>query len=367
LFQVAQRATPAAAIATCETSPQLPYHVQPIRSKEAPMFFADTQSRSTSMTAPGPWYLALPVLALTCVGAHAQYPTKPIRLIVANSPGGGSDASGRLLGVGLTQSLGKQVLIDNRAGAGGNIAMEIAAKATPDGYTLAMANAGHAVSVGLYKKLGFDLIKDFIPVSLVLTSPYGVTVNPSLGVKSINELVTLAKAKPNALNFGSSSNGTFLGGALLFDMAGVKLNNVSYKGGAPTLIALLGNEVSVALTSLSATLVHVRSGKLRVLAVSTPKRSPTAPDIPTVAESGIHGYEATSWFGMVTPIGVPKDIIARLNAETVKIAQSPDFKDKFIASGFDPAGSTAEEFGAYIRAEIERWGKVIKSSGIKVE
>jgi tripartite-type tricarboxylate transporter receptor subunit TctC len=299
--------------------------------------------------------------------AHGQYPTKPIRLIVANSPGGGSDTSGRIFGVGLTQSLGKQVLIDNRAGAGGNIAMEIASKANPDGYTLAMANAGHAVSVGLYKKLGFDLIKDFTPVSLVVTSPYGVTVNPGLGVKSLNELIALARAKPGFLNLGSSSNGTFLGGALLFEMVGAKVNNVSYKGGAPTLIALLGGEISVSLTSLTATLPHVKTGKLRVLAVTTPKRSQGAPDIPTVAEAGLPGYEATSWFGLVTPAGVTKDIVARLNSESVRILQNPEYRDRFIAAGFDPAGSSPEELATYIRAEIERWAKVIKSTGIKVE
>jgi tripartite-type tricarboxylate transporter receptor subunit TctC len=299
--------------------------------------------------------------------AHAQYPTRPVRLIVANVPGGGADTSGRIFGVGLTQALGKQVLIDNRAGAGGNIAMEIAAKATPDGYTLAMANAGHAVSVGLYKKLGFDLIKDFTPVSLVVTSPYGVTVNPSLGAKTLRELIALARAKPGFLNLGSSSNGTFLGGALLFEMAGAKANNVSYKGGAPTLIALLAGEISVSLTSLTAALPHVKTGKLRVLAVTTPKRSQGAPDIPTVAEAGLPGYEATSWHGLVTPVGVTKDIIARLQSESVKILQNQEYRDRFIAAGFDPAGSSDEEFRTYIRAEIERWTKVIKSTGIKIE
>jgi tripartite-type tricarboxylate transporter receptor subunit TctC len=311
----------------------------------------------------------LAVLTVVSVGAvaQAQYPTKPIRLIVANAPGGGADTSGRIFGVGLTQSLGKQVLIDNRAGAGGNIALEIAAKATPDGYTLAMANSGHAVSVGLYKKLGYDLIKDFIPVSLVCTSAYGVTVHPGLGVKSIGELIALAKAKPNFLNFGSSSNGTFLGGALLFEMAGAKVNNIHYKGGAPTLIALLGGEINVSLTSLAATFPHAKAGKLRVLAVSTPKRALGAPDIPTVAEAGLPGYEATSWFGLVTPIGVSKDIIARLSTEAIKVAQSPDLRDKFIGSGFDPVGSGAEELAAHLRAEINRWNKVIKSTGIKIE
>ena len=311
----------------------------------------------------------LAVLAAGALGpdAHAQYPTKPIRLIVANAPGGGSDTSGRIFGLGLTQALGKQVLIDNRAGAGGNIAMEIAAKANPDGYTLAMANAGHAVSVSLYKKLGFDLTKDFTPVSLVVTSPYGVTVNPSLGVQSLSELIALARAKPGQLNLGSSSNGTFLGGALLFEMAGAKANNISYKGGAPTLIALLSGEISVSLTSLTATLPHVKAGKLRVLAVTTPKRSQGAPEIPTVAEAGLPGYEATSWFGMVTPAGVKKDIVARLNSESVRILQNPEYRDRFVAAGFDPAGSSPEELATYIRAEIERWSKVIKSTGIRIE
>ena len=300
-------------------------------------------------------------------GAQQEFPDKPIRLIIGSAPGSGPDIMARLIGEHLDNVWGQRVVVDARPGVAGILSAEQALRANPDGYTLAMANAGHAVSVGLYKKLGFDLIKDFTPVSLVVTSPYGVTVNPGLGVRSLNELIALARAKPGFLNLGSSSNGTFLGGALLFEMVGAKVNNVSYKGGAPTLIALLGGEISVSLTSLTATLPHVKTGKLRVLAVTTPKRSQGAPDIPTVAEAGLPGYEATSWFGLVTPAGVTKDIVARLNSESVRILQNPEYRDRFIAAGFDPAGSSPEELATYIRAEIERWAKVIKSTGIKVE
>ena len=303
--------------------------------------------------------------------AHAaqatDYPTKPVRLIVPNAPGGAADSTGRIFGLALSQSLGKQILIDNRAGAGGNLAPEIAAKATPDGYTLTLINAAHAISMSLYKKLGYDLVKDFVPMSHLVTSPYGITVNPSLGVKTISELVALAKAKPGALHYGSSANGTFLGGALLFEMTGIKLNYIAYKGGAPTLIALLSNEIAVALTSVSATLVHVRAGKLRVLAVSTAKRSPSAPDIPTVAESGVPGYEASSWYGLVGPLGVPRDIVARLSAESIKIMHQPETRERMIGAGLDPLGTSAEELAAYVRSEIDKWGKVIRSTGIKLE
>ena len=299
--------------------------------------------------------------------AWAQYPTKSIRLLVANAPGGAADATGRIFGGALAQSLGTQIIIDNRAGAGGNIATEIAAKSAPDGYTLVLANVSHTISVSLYRKLGYDLLKDLMPVALLVTSSYGVTVNTVVAAKSITELIALARAKPGTLNYGSSANGTFLGGALLCQMTDIKMTNVAYKGGAPALVALLSGEIEVALTSVAATLTHVRSGKLRVLAVSGAKRALAAPDIPTVAESGVPGYEAASWYGLMTAAGTSQDIRARLYTESIKIVRHPELKEKFVAAGVDPTGSTSEQFAAYLRSEIKKWGKVVKATGMRID
>ncbi len=299
--------------------------------------------------------------------AWAQYPTKSIRLLVANAPGGAADATGRIFGGALAQSLGTQIIIDNRAGAGGNIATEIAAKSAPDGYTLVLANVSHTISVSLYRKLGYDLLNDLMPVALLVTSSYGVTVNTVVAAKSITELIALARAKPGTLNYGSSANGTFLGGALLCQMTDIKMTNVAYKGGAPALVALLSGEIEVALTSVAATLTHVRSGKLRVLAVSGAKRALAAPDIPTVAESGVPGYEAASWYGLMTAAGTSQDIHARLYTESIKIVRHPELKEKFVAAGVDPTGSTSEQFAAYLRSEIKKWGKVVKATGMRID
>jgi len=305
--------------------------------------------------------------ALLTIPVHAQYPVKPIRLMVPNAPGGAADATGRIFGSALSQALGKQVIIDNRAGAGGNIAAEIAAKSAPDGYTLALGNVSHAISVSLYRKLGYDLVQDLAPIALLVASSYGVTVNPAVPAKSITELIALAKARPGSLNYGSSANGTFLGGTLLCEMTGVKMTNVAYKGGAPALVALMSGEIEVALTSVSSTLTPMRSGKLRVLAVTSAKRSLAAPDLPTVGEAGVAGYEATSWYGLMAPAGTPAEIITRLNAESIKIVQRPDYREKFIASGVDPLGSTPEQFGSYLRSEIDKWGRVVRATGMRVD
>ncbi len=308
-----------------------------------------------------------PLLALLAFAAHAQYPEKPIRLMVPNAPGGAADSTGRIFGGALSQALGRQVIIDNRAGAGGNIAAEIAAKSAADGYTLALANTSQAISVSLYRKLGYDMLNDLAPIVLAVASSYGVTVNPALPARSVSELVALARARPGSLNYGSSANGTFLGGALLCEMTGVKMTNVAYKGGAPTLVALMSGEIEVALTSLASTLSQMRSGKLRALAVTSARRSPSAPDLPTVSEAGVPGYEATSWFGLMTPTGTPRDVIARLHTESMKVLQQRDIRDKLIASGVDPRGSTPEQFGEYLRSEIEKWGKVVKATGMRIE
>ena len=298
---------------------------------------------------------------------YAQYPSAPIRLIVPNSPGGAADSTGRLFGGALAQALARQVIIDNRSGAGGNIALEIAAKSPPDGHTLVFSGVTHAISVSLYRRLGFDLNKDLVPIALLTAGAYGVTVHPAVPAKSIKELIALARARPGALNYGSTANGTYLGGALLCDMTGVKMTHVAYKGAGPAMVALMSGEIEVGLTSVASTLAHIHSGKLRVLAVTSAKRFPSAPELPTVSESGVPGYDATSWYGLMAPAGTQRVIIVRLNTEAVKIMRHPEMREKFIASGVDPLGSTPEQFGAFIRSEIEKWAKVVKATGMRIE
>ncbi len=305
--------------------------------------------------------------SLFAPATQAQYPSTEVRLIVPNAPGGASDATGHLFGGALAQALGRQVIIDNRSGAGGNIALEMAAKALADGHTLALSGVTHAISVSLYRKLGFDLTKDLAPIALLTAGAYGVTLHPSVPAKSIKELIALARARPDSLNYGSTANGTYLGGALLCDMTGVKMTHVAYKGAGPAMVALMSGEIEVALTSVASTLPHIRSGKLRVLAVTSAKRFPSAPELPTVSESGVPGYDATSWYGLMAPAGTPRDILSRLNTEAVKIMRQPQMREKFIASGVDPLGSTPEQFGEFIRSEIEKWGKVVKATGMKLE
>lgn len=314
----------------------------------------------------GRWAVA-GLMAAAGMAVHAQYPVKPIRLMVPNAPGGAADSTGRIFGAALSQALGRQVIIDNRAGAGGNIAAEIAAKSASDGYTLALGNLSHAISVSLYRRLGYDLLKDFAPVILLVASPFGVTVHPAVPAKSLGELIALARAKPGSLNYGSSANGTFLSGAMLCDMAGIKMTNVAYKGGGPTLVALMSGEIEVALTSVASNLPHIRSGKLRTLAVTSAKRSPAAPDLPTVAEAGVAGYEATSWFGLLTPTGTPREVIARLHGVSLAIVNNADMREKFIASGVDPLGSTPEQLGRYLQSEVNKWSRVVKATGLRAE
>ncbi len=305
------------------------------------------------------------VLLFTISPAFAQYPAKQIRLIVPNAPGGGADTSARIIAQGLSASLGRPVVVDNRPGAGGNLSGEIAARAAPDGYSVLWGGVSHAAGVSLYNRPGYDLIKDFVPVSLLVFSPYGVALHPSLPARSIKELIALAKARPGHIYYATSGSGTFLAAALFCDMAGVKMTNVSYKGGAPGLVALLSGEVSMTMTSVASILPHARTGKARVLAVTSAQRSPSAPEYPTVSEAGLKGFEAISWYGPMVPAGTPRDVINRLFTESLKLVKQPEVRERLIASGVDPAGTTPDEFSAYVRSEVEKWAKIIKATGAK--
>ena len=315
------------------------------------------------------WIVILSAGLAVTAHAQAQYPAKPVRLIVPFPPGGGSDALSRILGPKLAEALGQQVVIENRPGAGANIGAEVAAKSPPDGYTLLMGNVAHAINASLYAKLGYDLIKDFAPVCLLASTPNIVVVHPSVPARSVKDLIALAKARPGQLDVASSGAGSsaHLAGELFKSMAGVKMNHVPYKGGGPAVVALLGGEVSVGFATTPSVIQHVKSGRLRGLAVTTAKRSPSTPDLPTVSEAGVKGYEAGTWYGFLVPSGTPKEVVSRLHAESIKSLSAADVKQRLDNSGFEPIGTTPEQFGAYIASETGKWGKVVRAAGVRVE
>lgn len=315
------------------------------------------------------------VLLATALGvtpavfAADAWPARPIRMIVAYPPGGGTDQVGRVMAEQLAQSLGQNVVIDNRGGATGNIGTELAARAIPDGYTLLMGNvAPNAVNVSLFEKLGFDPVKDFSPVSLVAVTPNILVAHPSMPVKTVADLVALAKAKPGSLNFPSAGVGSssHLAGEMLKSMAGIDMVHVPYKGGGPALIATISGQVQIMFATMPAAMPHVKSGKVRPVAVTTAKRSQAMPELPTIAESGVKGYEASTWYGLLAPARTPKPVIDRLHAETVKILAGP-VRQRLEAQGFEPDGGTPAAFAAYINSEITKWAKVIKVAGIPAE
>jgi tripartite-type tricarboxylate transporter receptor subunit TctC len=311
------------------------------------------------------------ILALSPAAALAadSYPSRPIRMIVAYPPGGGTDQVGRVMAEQFTQTLGQQVVVDNRGGATGNIGSELAARAAPDGYTLLMGNvAPNAVNVSLFKKLGFDPVKDFAPVSLVAITPNILVAHPSVPVKTIKELVALAKAKPGALNFPSAGVGSssHLAGELLKSMAGISMVHVPFKGGGPALVATIAGEVQIMFATMPAAMPHVKSGRVRPVAVTTTRRSQAMPELPTIAESGVKGYDASTWYGLLAPAGTPKAIVDRLHGDTVKILAGPT-RQRLEAQGFEPDGGTPAAFAAYIQSEIIKWAKVIKDAGIPAE
>ncbi len=304
-------------------------------------------------------------------GAFAQsnYPIKPIRLIVPFPPAGAADILSRTIGPKLGEALGQQVVIDNRTGAGGNIAADIVAKAQPDGYTLLMGFVGtHGINTSLYSKLSYDAVKDFAPVTLTAASTLILVSHPSLPVKSVKDLIALAKSKPGQLNFASPGSGTpqHLGGELLKRMAGVDMLHIPYKGAGPILADLLGGQVSLAYISMPAALPHIKSEKLRALGVTSSKRSAVAPDVPTIAES-LPGYEVDNWYGALAPAGTPREIVNKLNGAIAKVLQLPDVKERLAGQGFETLSSTPAQFAAYIKSEIVKWAQVIKESGARVD
>jgi len=304
-------------------------------------------------------------------GARADtYPSRPIRFVVAFPPGGGTDIIARLIAQKLSERLAQQVVVDNRPGAGGNIGTDIVAKSAPDGYTMLMGSAGPlAINASLFKTMPFDPERDLAPVTLAASTPNVLVVHPSLRVATVKELIALARTRPGQINFASSGFGTpaQLAGELFNATAGVKLVHVPYKGASPALADLLGGQVQIMFSTMPPALPHVKDGKLRALAVTSLKRSPAAPDLPTLAEAGLPGFEANTWHGVVLPAAASAEVIGKLNREIVAILHLPDVVDRLSAQGAEPVGSTPEEFAAYIKSETVKWAKVVRESGAKAE
>ncbi len=315
--------------------------------------------------------LAAATLLFAAATASAQsYPVKQIRFVVPFPPGGPADILSRTIGQSLSETWAQQVVIDNRAGAGGNIGAEIVAKAPPDGYTMLMGFVGtHAINSSLYRTLPFDAVKDFEPVALVAMVTIILVVHPSVPVKTVKELIALAKAKPGELSFGSPGNGTpqHLAGELFNTMTSVKMVHVPYKGAVPALTDLLGGRLSMIFSSMPPALPHVQSGKLRALGVTSATRSPAAPDVPTIAQSGLQGYEVINWYGVLVPAKTPKEIVGKLNGEIVRIMNLPAVKERLAAQGAETYTSTPEKFADMIRTETEKWAKVVKFSGAQLD
>ena len=301
--------------------------------------------------------------------AQANFPSKPIRLILPFPPGGSTDIVARLIGQKLTEAWGQPVLVDNRPGAGGNIAAETAAKAPPDGHTLFQVNVANAIGATLYPKLNYDLVTSFAPVTQLATTPYVLLAHPSIPARNTRELIAIAKSRPGALIYASAGAGsaTHLSGELLKTLSGTDILHVPYKGTGPAVTALLSGEVGLYFTTVPAAVPLVKGGRVRALGVTSTTRSALMPDVAPIAEAGLKGYETGTWHGILAPAATPKDVVAKLNAEIVRILAQPDVREKLVGQGLDPVGGTPEQFAAYLKSEIAKWAKVVKAAGAKAE
>ena len=322
-----------------------------------------------SFAAHGARWMALVALAAGIDATAAEYPTKPIRLIVPFAPGGSNDIMARITAQKFSESLGQQVIVDNRPGASGIVGTELAAKAPPDGYTLLMMSLTLTVNPSLYRKLPYDTVKDLIPISLIASAPLMLVVNPALPVKSVKDLIAYAKANPGKLNFGSGGRGTtpHLAGEMLKAMAGLQMTHVPYKGGGPALADLVGGQIQLMLENIPSTLPFAKAGKLRALAVSGKKRSALAPDLPTLDEAGLAGYEIVGWNGLFFPTGTSPVHVKTIYAQAVKMLAQPDVKERLATLGAEPVGNSPAEFAGFIRAEIAQWARIVQQAGLKAE
>ncbi len=333
------------------------------------------------MTIPGPCAKSLALIFLVCqfaangwaqthsTGSGQAYPVKPVRLVSPGTAGSGADTLARLVAGGLPQAFGQQVIVDNRPGANGIIGADIVAKSPPDGYTWLLANIAHAANVSIYSKLPYDLLRDLAPLTQVAASPHVVVVHPSLPVKSVNELVKLAKAKPGAINYASAGTGssTFLATELLKGQTGINMVHVPYKGGGPSLNSVVAGETAVYFSPFAVALPHIRAGRLRALAMTTAKRVSLMPELPTVAESGYPGYEFANWYGLLVPAKTPKETIAAIRGAVVTVLKEADVSKRLAALSYIPVGDEPEEFGVYIKSEVDKLATLVRKLNLTAE
>jgi tripartite-type tricarboxylate transporter receptor subunit TctC len=314
-------------------------------------------------------FCALLIAIAAADGLAQTYPVKPVRVVVPSSAGGGTDIVARIIAPDLSKRLGQQFVIENRAGAGTMIGIEVASKAPPDGYTLLMGLSTLAINSALYKKVPYDPVRDFAPITVVASSGSIIVVHPSVPVKTVKELIAFARTRPGQMNYASAGTGTYphMTMELFLSMAKLKMVHIAYKGTGPAMIDMLAGHTAVMAGTMVTTVPQIRAGRLRGLGITTTERNNAAPEIPTVAEAGLPGFESVQWYGLLAPANTPRDIVNRLHGETVKILQQPEIRQRFAGDGADPVGNTPDQFAAYIKTELTKWAKVARDAGIKQE